>query len=380
MAIVDNRGRLFGRFNVIDAAVVIVLVGLIPLIYGAWVLFRRPQPAVESISPTRLGPHITRVQIKGRNLRPFLRISFNEHQGKTFAFIDENTADIDLPELPPGSYDVILYDVAREISRLPGAVAVEGPAMPATIEGQLLISGRFLALDEPTARDLQQGTALTATGSTLIEIVARAEPVPDRRTLLFGDHQIESRLTSGVQLRAVVRARCRVSDKRCQVGGVDVDVDQRLTLYNKNGTPLRFDVSDVVADAEGPLVDLRARFVAPAEAIGLVKIGDRARREPLFGDRVPTVMTVGQPRAATSSMQLPAPAGVTGPGEWSLQWTEGAASVDATIRVRAEATSGGLQYRGRALRAGAPFVFEHERYVLRGWIQSLVNVGGDARR
>ena len=35
MAIVDERGRLFGRFNLIDASLVAVLVLLLPIAYAA---------------------------------------------------------------------------------------------------------------------------------------------------------------------------------------------------------------------------------------------------------------------------------------------------------------------------------------------------------
>ena len=54
MTIVDERGRLFGRFNLIDAAVVLVVVVLVPLVYAAYLLFRPPAMKILSVNPARI--------------------------------------------------------------------------------------------------------------------------------------------------------------------------------------------------------------------------------------------------------------------------------------------------------------------------------------
>jgi hypothetical protein len=374
MALTDNRGRLFGRFNLIDAAVAVVLLGLIPLVYGAFLLFRQPQPSIESITPAKLPPHITRVQVKGRNLRPFLRVSFNQYQGTTFAFIDEQTADVDVPQLPPGTYDVILYDVAREISRLSGALTVEGPALPLTTQASMLLAGRFVGLDDAEAQAIQKGAKLTALAGNSLDMIARGEAVGDRRWFNVGELQIEAPLTTGLQVPALLRVICSIAEKRCQVGGRDIEAGAVLTAFTSNDTPVRFEIGESVSDGPSAVVELRGRFVVPTESLAIVKAGDRARRDPLLGDRVPLLITIGAARSGSAALSLPAPPGILGPGEWALQLTDAASIVDATVRLRADLTSQGLQYRGRPLRAGAPFVFEHERYVLRGWIQSIGTV------
>jgi hypothetical protein len=371
MAVIDNRGRLFGRFNLIDAAVAVIVLALIPIAYGAYLLFRQPQPALSSVTPNTVGPQVTRVRVAGQNLRPFLRVSFNQLQGRTFAFINTETADIDLPELPPGTYDVILYDVAREISRMPGALTVEGSPLSLPAPARMVVSGRFVGLDENAAKDLTTGAKLTAIGGNGGEIIARGEPAPDRWSINFGDHAIESPLTAGLQLPVLIRTTCTLADRRCQVGGREVAVGFPLTFYTSAGRPLRFEVTDAVSDGPTAAVELTVRFVVPSASAGAVKAGDRARRDPLLGDRVPVLQRVGNARPATATVALPTPPDAVGAGDWRMELTDSATIVDAVVRVRADATSAGLYYRGRALRAGAPFLFEHERYALRGWIQAL---------
>ena len=378
MALIDSRGRLFGRINVIDAAVAAVLLGAIPLIYAAFVLFRQPEPAIVSISPATLTPRVARVQIKGRNLRPYLRVSFNNEQGTTFAFVDAETAEVDVPALPPGTYDVILYDVAREVGRLPAALTVEGPPVPPSTEARMLVVGRFVALDEATARAIHEGVKLSAMGGNRLDVIARRDAAPDKRWFIFGGYQIEATLGAGLQVPALLRVHCSTRDKRCQVGGSDVEVGLSLAVFTEAGRPIRFEILDAVSDGPGSIVELRVRFVAPSESVSLAKTGHRAQRDPLLGDRVPTLVAVEGARPAPARVNLPPATGV-GAGEWALEVTDTMSTLDATVHLRGDETSQGLQYRGRPLRAGAPFVFEHDQYVLRGWIRSLQVLPGAAK-
>src|SRR5690242_10404741 len=109
MTLVDERGRLFGRFNVVDALVGIVLLGMIPLLYGGYVLFK-PQPAsLVSIEPNRIEERAdVDLMVKGNNLRPYMRVSFDGFQGRSFLFSGSTLAVVRAAELPPGVYDVIL--------------------------------------------------------------------------------------------------------------------------------------------------------------------------------------------------------------------------------------------------------------------------------
>ena len=66
MTLVDNRGRILGRYNLIDLALVCVVLGLIPLGYGAYLLFRTPLPSLTAVEPaTRQFESEFRVMVKG---------------------------------------------------------------------------------------------------------------------------------------------------------------------------------------------------------------------------------------------------------------------------------------------------------------------------
>src|SRR6266496_445842 len=60
MSIVDDRGRIAGRINLVDAIVALVILGLIPVGYGAYLLFRNPTPKLFGVSPAKLyqGPNL----------------------------------------------------------------------------------------------------------------------------------------------------------------------------------------------------------------------------------------------------------------------------------------------------------------------------------
>ena len=51
MQVIDEEGRIFGKFNLVDVVIGVVLLGVIPIVYGAFVLFRTPDPVIQSIEP-----------------------------------------------------------------------------------------------------------------------------------------------------------------------------------------------------------------------------------------------------------------------------------------------------------------------------------------
>ena len=107
MAIVDDRGRLFGRLNLLDALLLVLLVGLVPLGYAAYALFREHPARITSVRPARTeqAPHL-RVEITGENFRPYMRVSADNYQAADFVF--KSTTEVEAPfaDLPPGEYIV----------------------------------------------------------------------------------------------------------------------------------------------------------------------------------------------------------------------------------------------------------------------------------
>src|ERR1051325_4863719 len=107
-----------------------------------------------------------------------MRVSFGSEQGTTFLFEDATKAVVPMRALPPGTYDVILYDQAQERARI--AKGLEVVALPRP-EVQLDLIGSFTAVPETTAAQLKQGMRIENFG----EIVRLGKPVPaTTRTML----------------------------------------------------------------------------------------------------------------------------------------------------------------------------------------------------
>src|SRR6187455_1584448 len=101
MAIVDERGRLFGRFNLFDAIVAVLVLWLIPIAYGGFLLLRAPSPSLAAIEPSTLfyGTNM-KIRVRGDHLAPYMRVSLGKYQGQTFKFNDRTDADVDLGDVP----------------------------------------------------------------------------------------------------------------------------------------------------------------------------------------------------------------------------------------------------------------------------------------
>jgi hypothetical protein len=198
MPLVDDRGRLFGRFSLIDAILALLIVGLIPLSYGAYVLFRTPMPRLTGVEPATLvmGPNL-RVSVKGENFRPYMRVSFDSVQGNSFIFRNAGEAVIDLNAMPPGVYDVVLYDVTQERSRLPKAFTLLPTPLP---DSTVVVVGNFGNLTAERAAGLKKDAAIAGFG-TIVEIGA---PMPETTRVIAG----RSTRLSACRRSSASAARC----------------------------------------------------------------------------------------------------------------------------------------------------------------------------
>lgn len=123
MPLIDERGRLLGKVNLIDAAVGLLFLFLIPLAYGAYALFRTPPPQITAMEAVTLNDQGWRVKLRGKDLRPFLQAFAGGHMGE-FLIESPSRAEVQLPKLETGTYDLALYDQAKEVARLVGAVTI----------------------------------------------------------------------------------------------------------------------------------------------------------------------------------------------------------------------------------------------------------------
>jgi len=247
MTVLDERGRLGGRLNIVDAAIAILLLVLIPVAYGAFLLFRTPAPTVVSIAPAALleGSN-QRIEIDGTNLRPFMRVSFNTTPAKSFLIGSTKYALVDLPDLKPGAYDVVLYDHMREVARLPKAFTVK----PFATDVQLEVAGAFKSLPDALAASLKAGDRFPAIGAAIAEVVSVGTPVQGELRLRIGDDTVRV-ASAGRDLPATLRVQCHsvrgpAGSARCMVPGGDEPVaiapDALLALPTPQG-PILFQVA-----------------------------------------------------------------------------------------------------------------------------------------
>src|SRR5262245_28774731 len=209
MAIVDSRGRVFGRINLIDFFVAVFAVVLVPLAYGGYLLFRIPPPRIISVAPTTV-PFTTnteqRLEITAEHLRPYLRAKIGTNSARSFEADSASHGEVKFGDLPVGVHDLILYDESQEIARLPNALTIE-PA-PLQRVGTLSAGGDAL----------RPGAAFGPPERPIAELLRVDEgAAPEKR-------------------RAVVRVKCQLAaQSECNVGGVRVRAGASLELPTASG-------------------------------------------------------------------------------------------------------------------------------------------------
>lgn len=244
MPLIDDRGRLFGKVNLIDAVFAFVALRLIPLAYGAFLLFRVPEPSITSISPTQVTENQTgSLQIAGEDLRPFLRAKIGTVDA-AFLVQSPTLGEIKLPpKLPVGVYDVALFDEGQELVRSSAALTVVPPPIvavaPLLPKIEVHAVGLFVGLRPEDSRLIRAGLVFErATAprpapqeSPIGEVLAvrSAEPVTQR--VRAGAGVIVSTPVPGrVQVPAIIRVTCVMVGDVCQVDGGNVEIGSIIAL------------------------------------------------------------------------------------------------------------------------------------------------------
>jgi len=168
-----------------------------------------------------------------------MRVSFETVPANSFLLGSTKYALVDVPALKPGVYDVVLYDYAREVARLPKALTIARPVRPVALE----VTGSFKAPPDAVASALKPGVELPSPGEPLATIVSVGGAVPGAVRLRVGDDTI-SVPGDRSDLPATLLIRCatvRAPDGtvRCSVPGPDQPVvvgpDALLTFSTAAG-------------------------------------------------------------------------------------------------------------------------------------------------
>lgn len=404
MQVIDDRGRLFGKINLIDLMVAVFVLLLVPLAYGAFVLFRVPTPTITAIEPTTVTQGETStLRITGQDLRPFLRARIGMAESLGFLVESPSRAEIKLPPLTAGTHDLVLYDQGQELLRMPDAVKVVPvvpvvlpvvkvvPVAPAGPRSDVQVVGAFVGLAKKETPLIRPGLTF-GTPVAVAEVMAVGETEPSQQRVKIGTDTIVTQVTSGeLQKAALLRLTCLMVEDECRVGGRAVVRNATVALpatvhsdQRAGGTTLRelrFFIEDVhPADAAVtfPVVRrvetvarvamVRARFTVRPEVMSLVEVGDvEAGSSTARGDPHGAHLVGIDPNRET----LSAVTTVTGL-ERGVRRTydveQPVTAFTATLRMPVLLTPTGWRYRDRPIKVGIPISFETLSYFMDGWI------------
>ncbi len=344
MKMFDNRGRLFGRFNLVDSAVVAFLLILVPLGYGTYLLFRPATPRIESVTPAEVSRQERRIgggglitakfKVKGTGLNPMLRAFIGDTQALAFVFENPNSADVLVGPVAPGAHDLVLFDGVQEVARARGAIAVK-PGEATFIRA----TGWLTDLGADLASALQVGLKVPES-APMFEIIALGPLQPGRaRVSLAGSH-IDLPLHGMQEREAVLGLRCDPAreDNPCTLG--ERLEGQRKPVVLSLPGPVRyfhFSLYELLPTTAPRKARIEVRLTGNAP---LLQAGDR---DALMDGRAAVVTTAN---------------GKT-PG--SL----------VTLDLGVDDTREGWQYRSQPIKPGAPFVLQTKTYDAAGKVESL---------
>ena len=337
---IDDQGRLFGRLNLVDAAVVLAVGFLVPLVYAAYLLFRPDTPSLVAIEPPEVTQGTTRVAVRGEHLRPSLRLMVGANSAR-FLLADPENGVLEMPLLQPGSYDVVLLDENQEIGRLPGGLNVLG--LPTTTT-ELVATGSFDASDFLQAQDLRdalQAAGLDAERSW--DVLEVLPPEPSSIRLPPGGMPLSS---GRYQVRAFMRFRRVLDQQECQVLDVPLTPNAVVTvpLEASGETAASFRIA-ALDPVYSRFVDIALRatncsdraegFLTPQELSALRAEAESDSRSPIEASLEPSVESF-EILGETAGKEL---------------------LVTIHVRVPVVETDAGLEYRGDAIRTGSDFRF-----------------------
>jgi hypothetical protein len=347
MPLVDDRGRLFGRFNLLDAIVAVVLLGFIPLVYGMYLLFRTPAPRLVGIEPATLvkGPNL-RVSVRGEHLRPYMRVSFGSVQGNTFIFRNTGEAIVDLNDMPPGVYDIVLYDNAQERSRLANAFTLLPTPLPAS---QVLLVGTLGNLTHEKAAQITPGLSLASVG----EITHVGKPLPESTRVFSGGVVLEIPVDRAVRVPVAIRAGCLVRAPQglpqCAIGDAALQPTSVILVTTPAGTlPLQIDQIRSLQPVEK--VQLTVQFTTRTDVARLIAPGDADYGPYLNELAAGARVTAKAPPVAVGSDLV---------------------RVDVTMQADVQRGSSSWVYAAAPVRVGTSIPFRTPRYELQGMVVGI---------
>ena len=342
MTIVDEHGRLFGRINLVDATALIFVIGLLPVAYGAFLLFRPATPRIDSVTQTDVSKEELRVangallsaklKVKGTGFNPLLRASIGDAPAMGFVFENPNSADVLVGELPVGKHDLVLFDGVQEVARARDAVNIQD-----TVGTIVRTVGRFTALDAAMLKTLQPGFASPKEKRAAFEVVSLGEPRPAQSRVAFGSSVVDLPIAGYVERTAVLNVRCDSPGAVCNIAGVRLSERAPMMVLLSGDVP--YEIAEILPTADPRRGRLQVRFTGPQ--VAAMKAGDQ---DTLLDSRAAVI-------SATTARD--------------------GNSVTAVLDVGVDRSRDGWRYRGQLLRPGAPFHITTDGYEAAGLVVSI---------
>lgn len=358
MPLIDDRGRLLGRVNLIDFALIAFVLILIPLGYGAYRFLRTPLPRIGGVTPNPL-PYKKgdqRIRITGENFRPFLRVTVGSADAKAFLVERRDAAEVVFDGPPAGTYDLALFDFAEELARVRNAVTIGARPTP-----PVQIVGHFTG-DAAAANALAPGAKLPDAAATPLEVVA----------------------VQADRLRTVTLRTSCSNTGPCAIAGTPLAPGGRITLHvpgSEGGA--EFAIDDLRVD--GTWVTAQVRVYGLEEVLELMKAGDVDIFQTLDMPMPPPPGVIGA--AVVRSIDAAQPS----PGTLSLNFGQGLpdnippffgsinGSTQLPLKTRSavfgvpvERTQYGWKYRNQYVRPGGALTFVTNDYLVRALVVSVV--------
>ena len=369
MSIVDDRGRVFGRINLIDVLVLLFLFALLPIAYTAFTLFRTPAPRITSVEPAsqQVGSEM-RVKVKGTGLRSLFRANVGEMPASAYLFENERSADVLFSNVQPGKYDLALYDGVQEVARLKGAVAILPPAAPPMTSVRL--RGAIIELSSARAGRLAAGQHFPSTGAAVTEILGIGKPRTAERSIRTIDTGVVAPVSGIWQVPVLVKTECQIVETgQCQIAGVSVGTQAVVAVPGTNGE-FHMVVDEVRSDVQAQPADVTLHVIAPLAVADLIKNGDTDDANGADSGYAATVASVLNKRALSGQRAVRLP---ESSGDLLVEATtpEQFTGSDIVLHLGLEPVAGGWRYKGQTIRVGATFLFATSGYTVRGSIQNV---------
>ena len=342
---IDDKGRLFGRFNLVDAAAIAFVIVLLPIGYATYLLFRPSRPVIDSVERFEVtkeelrvaggAPLTAKLKVRGSGLNPLLRARIGGVDAMGFVFETPNSADVLVGLVPPGRHDLVLYDGVQEVARAREAVEIINIDTP-----RVRAYGWLNRLSQAQADGLKPGFASESEPAGAFVVVALGPVRPARARIGTGTVAVDLPVASSVERGAEILVRCDwPSAEACSIRGEMLNREPPILVTLAGG--FTFQIDELAPPTDPAKATVTVQFDT---SLAAMKIGDR---DQLVGSRAAEVTAIS---------------GNT-----------------ITLQAGADESRDGWRYRGRLLTPGSPFTLRTESYVASGRVVRLSVEGAPDR-